>query len=68
MKRYYFANDVRQALEKALAVKKQREVAEAAGVPFQQVSLAHHGAPIPSKLAAWLGFRKVTDIYERIGD
>jgi hypothetical protein len=65
-KRYYADDAVRAELSKRLAGRTMTSVAKEAGVKVQHISVMNQGASITGKVLAWLGYRRVEGLYERI--
>lgn len=62
----FTANDVRSELRKRLDGRTQAEVAREVGIKPQNLSVMASGGPIHGKLLAWLGYRRIEGIYERV--
>ena len=65
-KRYYSAEDVRKAFTSALQGRSQASVCRELGLKAQNLSVMVKGGPINGRVLTWLGFRRVTDAYERV--
>lgn len=65
-KRFYADDAVRAEFTKRLAGRTMTSAAQEIGVKLQNLSIMKQGAPISGKVLAWLKFRKVEGLYERI--
>lgn len=66
MAKYFTDEDVRDALLKGIGRRTQAEAARAIGIKPQNLSVMVNGGPIHGKALAWLGFRGVKGLYERL--
>lgn len=66
MKKQFTTADVRAEFVKRIQGRRQAEVAREVGVKPQNLSTMIKGAPIHGKVLAWLGYRRVEGIYERV--
>jgi len=63
---HHTERDVRDELDIRLKTMTQADVARVTGIHTPNISNTVRGGPIPAKLLAWLGFKQVTGIYERL--
>ena len=66
MKKQYTSDDIRAALQKRLHGQIQARIARQIGVSPQNLSVMASGGPIHGKVLAWLGYRRVEGIYEKV--
>lgn len=63
--RYYTQEQIRAALNRKLEGSSQIKIARECGAKPQHISLMVNGAPIGGKVLAWLGFKKIENLYEK---
>lgn len=66
MKKQYTVDDVRAELYRRLQGQVQSRVAREIGVQPQNLSVMASGGPIHGKVLAWLGYRRIEGIYEKV--